>query len=110
MTDLLLQREPQIIDIEAIIRDSFPTSVDFDIDMTGYVVTAAVDKNDGTSVSFAVDATDLSAGQFSLNLTAVQMATIGLGTHHWYCAWSITATEEARTAFAGKFTVTSYGT
>ena len=109
MSDLLLQREPQIINIEAILRDSFPTSVDFDFDMTGYVVTAAVDVNDGTSVSFTVTETDLSLGQFALNLTAANMTTIGVGIHSWYCKWVITATTETRTSFSGSFVVTKYG-
>ena len=109
MVDLLLQQEPQIINIEAILRDSFSSNIDFDIDLTGYVVTAAVDVNDGSSVSFAITETDLSAGQVAIALTAAQMATIGEGVHHWYAKWVITATSATRTAFAGTFIVTKYG-
>ena len=104
-----LQQLPSEINISAVFRDSFTTDIDFDIDMTGYVVTAYVDIVGGDQEDFTVVETDLSAGQLTISLTAAQMEIIGEGNHGWFLQWVITATEEVRTAFAGKFTVTKYG-
>lgn len=107
MADLLLAREPQVINIEADVLSSFTTNVDFDFDMSGYTITAAVDTNDGNSVSFTVTNTDLAAGQFKLDLTLADMTEIERGTHHWYCTWTNGA--DVRTHFAGTFNATKYG-
>ena len=104
-----LQQLPSEINISAVYRDSFSTDIDFDIDMTGYVVTAYVDILAGTEQAFTVVETDLSAGQITISLTAAQMATIGEGEHKWYFQWVVTATAAVRTAFAGTFVVTKYG-
>ena len=104
-----LQQLPSEINISAVLRDSFTTDIDFDIDMTGYVVTAFVDIVAGTQEEFTVVETDLSLGQLTISLTAAQMETIGEGEHGWYLQWVITATSAVRTAFAGEFTVTKYG-
>ena len=100
---------PSEINISAVFRDSFSTDIDFDIDMTGYVVTAYVDILAGDQEEFTVVETDLSLGQVTISLTAAQMAIIGEGEHRWYFQWVVTATSAVRTAFAGEFTVTKYG-
>ena len=104
-----LQQLPSEINISAVFRDSFSTDIDFDIDMTGYVVTAFVDIVGADQEDFTVVETDLSAVQLTISLTAAQMETIGEGTHGWFLQWVITATSAVRTAFAGAFEVTKYG-
>jgi len=104
-----LEQLPSEVNISAVLRDSFTSDIDFDIDMTGYVVTAYVDIIAGDQEAFTVAVTSLALGTFTISLTAAQMTTIGLGTHGWYLQWTITATSAVRTAFAGTFTVTKYG-
>lgn len=104
-----LDQLPSEINISAVFRDSFSTAIDFDIDMTGYVVTAFVDIVKGDQEAFDVAETNLSLGQITISLTAAQMETIGVGEHAWYFQWVITATGAVRTAFAGSFEVTKYG-
>lgn len=104
-----LQQLPSEINISAILRDSFSTDIDFDIDMTGYVVTAFVDILAGDQEEFTVVETDLSLGQLTISLTAAQMVIIGEGDHRWYFQWTVTATGAVRTAFAGAFKVSKYG-
>ena len=104
-----LQQLPSEINISAVFRDSFTTDIDFDIDMAGYVVTAFVDIVAGDQESFTVAETDLSLGQLTISLTAVQMEIIGEGNHRWFFQWVVTATGAVRTAFAGTFEVTKYG-
>ena len=107
MTDLT--QLPAEINIEAVVRDSFSSLVDFDIDLTGYTVTAYVDPVDGgTQTAFTIVETDLSAGQVTISLTAAQVTTIGEGTHKWYLKWVVGVTT-IRTAFAGNFKITKYG-
>ena len=104
-----LEQLPSEVNISAVLRDSFTSDIDFDIDMTGYVVTAYVDIIAGDQEAFTVAVTSLALGTFTISLTAAQMAAIGLGIHGWYLQWTITATSAVRTAFAGTFTVTKYG-
>ena len=49
-----LQQLPSEINISAVFRDSFTTDIDFDIDMTGYVVSAFVDIVGGDQEVFTV--------------------------------------------------------
>jgi len=104
-----LEQLPSEINISAVFRDSFTSDIDFDIDMTGYVVTAYVDILHGDQEEFTIVVTSLALGQFTMSLTAVQMAAIGVGAHGWYLQWVITATGAVRTAFAGTFKVSKYG-
>ena len=106
MTDL--EQLPAEINISAVVRDSFSSLIDFDINLTGYTVTAYVDHHDGeTQTAFTIDETNLSSGQVTISLTAAQLTSIGIGEHKWYTKWVVGSA--VRTTFAGNFTVSKYG-
>lgn len=67
---------PAGVDIEVAVDDSFSSLVDFSISLTGYTVTAFVDKNDGSQVEMTVTNTDLSVGQVTISLTKSQITSI----------------------------------
>lgn len=104
MTDLIQQ--PAEINILVAIDDSFSSLVDLSISLTGYTVTAFVDKLGGGSEEFTVVNTDLAAGKVTISLTSAQIASIGDGLHHWY--WRYTNGTISRRAFAGTFKVIQY--
>lgn len=103
---ITLEQTPAEVHIEVAIDDSFSSLVDFSIVLTGYTVTAYVDKNDGTQTAFTIATTDLSAGQVTISLTKTQITAIGAGVHKWYLRYGNGTIE--RRAFAGNFTVYPY--
>jgi hypothetical protein len=103
---ITIEQIPAAVSIEVAIDDSFSSLVDFSIVLTGYTVTAYVDKNDGTQTAFTIATTDLAAGQVTMSLTKTQITAIGAGTHKWYLRYGNGTIE--RRAFAGNFTVYQY--
>ena len=103
---ITLEQVPAEVNIEVAIDDSFSSLVDFSIVLTGYTVTAYVDKNDGTQTAFTVVNTDLAAGQVTISLTKTQITALGEATHRWYLRYGNGTIE--RRALAGNFKVTRY--
>jgi hypothetical protein len=103
MTAVTLEQVPAEVHIEVAVDDSFSSLVDLSISLTGYTVTAVVEHNSGSTTSFTVVNTDLSAGQVTISLTKAQITAIGVGVHHWYLRYGNGTVE--RRAFAGDFRV-----
>jgi hypothetical protein len=101
-----IEQVPANVNIEVAIDDSFSSLVDFSIVLTGYTVTAYVDKNDGTQTAFTIATTDLAAGQVTISLTKAQITALGAGVHHWFLRYGNGTIE--RRALAGNFTVYQY--
>lgn len=101
-----LEQIPAHVNIRVAIDDSFSSLIDLSISLTGYTVTAFVEKTDGTTQAFTVTNTDLAAGQVTISLTAAQVTAIGEGAHKWY--YKYINGSIARRAFAGQFQVIKY--
>jgi len=74
--------------------------------LTGYTFAGKVEEADGSTTDIAFTDTNLAQGEVTMSLTLAQMNAIGLGTHHWYKAWTVGG--ESRRVVAGKFTVLDY--
>lgn len=82
--------------------DQFDVSLDFDIDMSGYSVSAGIlSLVDGATVSaITATITNASSGIVVVSLTETQTDALKPGTYRWHLTWTAPGTV-VRTAVSG---------
>lgn len=105
MSAPVLSQSPAELDIAWIAGDDLGALLDFDIDLTGYVVTADV-QADGNSAVQAITVTVVNAatGQINIALTDAQTAALGACKRRWVLRWVAPGSVQ-RTVLAGNFTL-----
>lgn len=106
-----LNQKPGELDVQVGLGDSFSKLLTFTqnatpLVLTGYTVTAYVDKNDGTQTALTIVNTSLAAGQVTVSLTPTQITALGEGSHKWWVYY--TNGTIARRITAGDFKVFKY--
>jgi hypothetical protein len=82
--------------------DQLDATLDFDIDMTGYSVSASIVSLIDNATLSAVTATitNAQAGIVTIGLTETQTAALNPGTYRWRLTWTATGSV-VRTAVSG---------
>ena len=80
----------------------FSALVDFDVNLTGYVVSASLTSLVSSTVvqAFTASVADAAAGQVSVSLTDTQTAALAAGTYGWQLDWVAPGSVQ-RTALTG---------
>lgn len=94
---------PGKLDIVLAQGDDMSILVDFDIVLTGYTFSSAVQETDGNTTTITVVETDLASGQVTLTMTDTLSGAIEPGTHKWYL--DRTDTDNQRRYLAGDFII-----
>jgi hypothetical protein len=99
---------PAELHVEIYRGDDWSLSFDFNIDLTGYTITAAVHPKDGgDDVAITVTEVDYSLGQFTTSLTAAQTAALDEAYHTWCLVLTPPASTSKRTYVSGRYIVSS---
>ncbi len=87
--------------------DTFSTTVDFDVDLSGHTVTAAVVSpiTGATTSTIVTSVAAGTAGVVSLSMSDVQTSAVPVGTHGWRLEW-VTPGGYRRTVLSGFVEVT----
>lgn len=102
---------PGTLDLSFVKGDEVNFAVDFDVNLTGYQLEAAI-YNSGTPAATVVatptiSATSLTNGQLGIGLTEAQTAALAAGGRfRWYLRW-VTPGNVTRTVIAGNVTVSN---
>jgi hypothetical protein len=80
----------------------FAALVDFDVNLTGYTVSASLVSLVSSAVvqAFTASISDAAAGQVSVSLTDTQTAALAAGTYGWQLDWVAPGSVQ-RTALSG---------
>jgi hypothetical protein len=101
------QQLPGELDIEVGLGDDLSLLLDFDIALTGYTFTGAIqNRSGGEDTDFTIVETNLASGQITISLTDTEISTLGVGVHQYYLTWEVDSL--SRRVLAGTFTVKDY--
>lgn len=97
---------PGVLNLSVKSGDDFATTVDFDLDLTGYTtyvsVSSLVSGNEITPV--ASEITNGNLGQVGIYMTDTQTSSLAPGSYKWSMRW-VAGSGDVRTAIGGIFEV-----